>query len=814
LGEQRFRDGGQPENLYQLSAPELRADFPPPMTLTGLPNNLPPQTTSFIGRQTEIGEIRAALSESARANRLLTLVGVGGTGKTRLALQVALEELENFEDGVWFVELAPVADDKQVINAFAGTLGVREEPKRPLQDSLTDFLAEKRLLLVVDNCEHLIVPVARLVETLLKSCPKIENLATSREGLSLPGEKTYAVPALSLPDLADLPVVEKLLGYGAIRLFVERATAALPTFGLTAQNALAVAQICHRLDGIPLALELAAARIKVLAPEQIFARLDSAIRLLTTGSQTLPTRQQTIRGAIDWSYDLLTDVEKLVLQRLAVFAGGWSLEAAEKIVTDDMVDEFEVLDWLTKLVDKSLVVADIRDDETRYRLLETIRQYAGEKLAANDPTLATETRRKHLDWFASFGEKAEPQMRGAQQVLWLGRAEQEHDNFLAALEWSRTATDEPNNFETGLRLAGALWMYWFLRGHLSLGQEWLEGSTTQDEFGTIRPKIKAKTLAGASQFAFLRGDYREALSYAEEALAIYRTLADKRQIAFVLTTLGQQYSAQGDFTKAITLLDEALTIGREVRDKWNIANTLSALGVIAGKQRDIAKLKAYLEESLSLRRETGDQQGTAVTLINLAGAIAIENDLRQAAALLQESLNITRELKDLKTSTRTLTNLGLISIERSEFQLAHHYFEEALLTSRKLGDQKGILLVLKGLTNLAYIEQNFTEMRQRLGDMLTLARKLGDKFTSIIGLEYAAWMNENNNLTLALRLASVADAQREIMKVKITAKEQTRHDNLLEIAREKLDPVVYATESEQGRQMTLEGAIAMALYET
>ncbi len=406
LGEHRLKDLQRLEEIFQLLHPDLPTDFPPLRSLDVLPNNLPHQVTSFIGREWEMAEVKRLLPTT----RLLTLTGPGGCGKTRLALQVAADLLEEFANGVWLAELAALSDSALVPQAVASALGVREEPGRSLLATLADYLQPKQLLLVLDNCERLIGACAPLAAALLRACPSLKILALSWEVLGIAEEVTYHVPALSLPDLRRLPSLEHLTQYEAVRLFIERAADALPTFAVTNQNARAVAQVCYRLDGIPLAIELAAARVKVLSVDQIAGRLDDRFRLLTSGSRAAPPRLQTLRATMDWGYDLLSEKERMVLRRLAVFAGGWTLAAAEAVCAGDRVEGFEVLDLLTRLVNKSLVSAEEQGEETHYRMLETVRQYAREKLLESGE--ADVVRGRHRDWDQRMAERADPELHG------------------------------------------------------------------------------------------------------------------------------------------------------------------------------------------------------------------------------------------------------------------------------------------------------------------------------------------------------------------------------------------------------------------
>src|SRR6266540_2255176 len=449
LGERRLKDLLRPEHLYQLNASGLPRSFPPLKTLDFFPNNLPTQLTTFIGREKEIAELKQELDE----HRLITLTGSGGTGKTRLSLQVAADLLEKFEHGVWFVELAPLMDPELISPTILSTIGISEQQGKTPIEILKEYLHEKSVLIVLDNCEHLIEASAKLANTLLNAAPKIKVLASSREALGVKGELSYSVPSLSLPDPRHLPVIEQLSQYEAVRLFIDRASLVSPHFDVDKDNAPAIAQICYRLDGIPLAIELAAARVKMLSVEQISKRLDDRFRLLTGGARTALPRQQTLRALIDWSYDILTENERLLLRRLSVFAGGWTLEAAEEVcsdqssvsseqsgVTDHRLLIIDILDLLSQLVNKSLVVVieHSQSGETRYRMLETIRQYAREKLLEAGGSEIV--RDHHLAYFVRLAEKGEPELYRSNQVFWLNKLDDEFDNLRMALEWA-LATD-------------------------------------------------------------------------------------------------------------------------------------------------------------------------------------------------------------------------------------------------------------------------------------------------------------------------------------------------------------------------------------
>src|SRR5829696_2809070 len=460
------------------------------------PHNLPLELSSFVGREKELAEVKRLLEN----NRLLTLTGSGGCGKTRLALAVASELVEAFEDGVWLVDLAPLADPALVPQAVASTLGVREQSGRILTEILYAYLRSKKVLLVLDNCEHLIEACAKLSEVLLRSCPQLRVLATSREALGITGEVTWLVPSLTLPDLRHLPAFESLPRYESARLFLERTAAVKPTFVLTEQNAGAVAQICYRLDGIPLAIELAAARTKVLSVEQVADRLDDTFKLLSAGGRTAVPRQRTLHATMDWSHELLPEEERTLFRRLSVFAGGFTLEAVESVCAGEDLTRDEVLELLSHLVDKSLVMVREESGEARYRLLETVRQYGWEKLSESGEE--EQVRERHAGHYLTLAEEAEPELKGEGQVAWLKRFEREHDNLRAAMRWLLDRGES----EKAVRLGWALWLFWWIRGHFAEGRRSMERALTTGGSAAMPPSARAKALFVAGTMACGQGD--------------------------------------------------------------------------------------------------------------------------------------------------------------------------------------------------------------------------------------------------------------------------------------------------------------------
>src|SRR5215210_2903961 len=587
-------------------------------------NNLPLELTSFIGREREIAEVKRLLAQ----NRLLTLTGPGGCGKTRLALVVAADLLESFEDGAWWVELASLSDPDLVPQAVASALGVREAQDHPLTETLVEHLGRMKLLLVLDNCEHLVEECAALADAILRACPRVCILATSRESLGIAGEGAWLVPSLLLPDPEHVPPTEELTRYEAIRLFVERTQAVVSTFELTEQNAPAVARLCHRLDGMPLAIELAAARVRVLSVEQIGSRLDNSFGLLTGGSRTALLRQRTLRATIDWSHELLSENEQVLFRRLSVFAGGFTLEAAETVCAGEGLESGEVLDLLTQLVEKSLVLVAEHSGEVRYRLLETVRQYGREKLeeSGEEPAI----KRRHADFFLRLAERVEPKINSKDRGLWLERLEVEHDNFRAALTWSRNEAEG----EMGLRLAGALVWLWYHREYWSEWRGWLDVAlaTQESAGGPRRTAARAKVLSGGGFLAWMQGDQATARPLAEESVELFREGDDKFGLGITLSRLGITALAQGDYAAAQAALEEGAEICREIEDDWALALALRNLGIGAFRQGDYERAVARLRESLAVLQETGNPLYMQ-NLELLAAAVSMRGDHGRAVRL-------------------------------------------------------------------------------------------------------------------------------------------------------------------------------------
>jgi predicted ATPase/class 3 adenylate cyclase/Tfp pilus assembly protein PilF len=803
MGERRLKDLIRPERVYQLVTPDLPIDFPPLNTLDARAHNLPIQSTSFVGRDREIQDVKALL----RSVRLLTLTGSGGAGKTRLSLQVGADCIDEFADGVWFVELAPLTDPRLVAQTVATALGSKEQPGVALADTLTQDLKNKDLLLLLDNCEHMVQASAQLCQSLLAACTNVRILATSREALRVSGESVYRVPSLATPDPKSGSSVEALTQYAAVQLFIDRALAVKSSFQVNNANAPAVASICHRLDGIPLAIELAAVRVRSMSLEEVNQRLDQRFRLLTGGSRTALPRQQTLRSLIDWSYDLLNDAEKALLCRVSIFAGGWTLEAAEWICVNEGVDHTEVLDLLTSLIDKSLVVAEERNGVTRYRMLETVRQYARDRLQerGEEPWW----RARHLAYFVKMAEDAEPQLKGADQQAWLDRLEMEHDNVRLALACSCATSGDAT---AGLRLASAFWRFWQVRGYFGEGRSWLSALLAAEPDGQDAD-ARAMALTGAGVLAWQQGDYPNARALHEEALTVRRELQDQEGIAASLNNLGNVALHQGDIAVARVQYEESLAIRRELGQRAATTSVLNNLGVVAYEQGDYAAAWALHAENLAICRELGNQGGIAGSLNNL-GIVAYEQgDYRRAQPLHEEALAVYRELGDRANIASTLNNLGLVTYTQGDYTAARSLHEACLAVCRELGSRGGIANSLNNLGLVAYAQGDLTGALALYEESLTMRRDLGDRGGIAWSLEGIA--DVASALAIPDRAARIwgrAHRLREETGLPLPPHERPRYDGEVATARAALgDDVAFDQAWHEGREMTLDQAIEYAL---
>jgi non-specific serine/threonine protein kinase len=630
--------------------------------------NLPIPQTTFVGRQQEMAELKKLLSSV----RLLTLTGAGGSGKTRLAIQVATDLLDGYADGVWWVTLAEIDDAKLLPRTVAKSLGVPEFPNQEITETLVTYLNAKQLLLVLDNCEHLIEPSARLADDLLSSCPHIQVLATSRETLNLTGEHVWPVPVLSFPNLEDASIAGDLLQFESVHLFIKRANAVNPDFTMTDDNAYPVAQICMRLEGLPLALELAATRVKVLTVKQIASRLDDAFNLLTDGSRTAPSRHQTLRATIDWSFDLLSESERILFRRLSVFASGWTLPAAEAVCAGEGIERKEIIDLLTRLVEKSLVEVQTRAEESRFRMLKTLQQYSRYRLQeSNEYGLL---RDRHLDYFLQFVESAHPHMgfflSDEEMAVWMNRFEADYNNLRAAVRWSIEKGDEDQTrIETGLRLAGLLHWFWSAQGSFSEGRTWLTQLLNK---GIDLPKrTQAQALLAAGYLACWQGEFSSGRNPLQQAKALFQQMEDGRGIAFSQHGLGFVAMGEGDAPLSRALFEDSLEIARAADDDWLISFALHFLAIVLSYMGDYEAAISYFKEGIQFTRVfEGHTQGLAFSLFHLARIARIQGDYPSAWSHHVESIKLFKEIGDRRGIGYSLAGGAILAAAQGELHRA------------------------------------------------------------------------------------------------------------------------------------------------
>jgi predicted ATPase/class 3 adenylate cyclase/Tfp pilus assembly protein PilF len=693
LGEHRLKDLFRPERVFQLSASELPSEFPPLSTLDAYRNNLPLQPTPLIGREKEVAQVCDLLRGDE--TRLLTLTGPGGTGKTRVALQAAADLLDDFPDGTFFAQLATLTEAELFLLALAETLEVREIGEQPLDESLKDYLSERQLLLLLDNFEQ-VLGAAPTVTELLAVAPGLKVLATSRAPLGLYGEHEFPVPPLSMPDLKRPPPLDRLTQYEAVGLFVERARAVKPDFSITNESAPAVAEICVRLDGLPLAIELAAARIKMLPPKSVLERLSSRLKLLTGGARDLPERQRTLRSTIEWSYGLLEESEKLLFARLSVFAGGRTLEAIEAICDAEGDLPVEAFDGISSLLDKSLLRQEEGPNgEPRFVMLETIHEFAREKL--QESVEAEEVKRVHAQYFLTLAEAATPELKGPDQLEWLEKLEAEHDNMRTALSWAM----EREEVEAILRLGGALWWFWSVRGYHSEGRRWLEEALAMNERGS--PDSRAMALAGVGSLAFEQGDLDRAQEACEEGLELLAHDAREASEAklLLLAILGWVAWQREDYRRASELFEESLALSREMSNTWWLAGSLSNLAVVSQSRGDSERATQLYDESMDLFREQGDKYSLAYCLNNLAMLVYSQGDLGWAAQLTEEGVALFRELRAKGDVAFVLCNLGWIALLQDDPGRATDLYRESLSLSWESGLNPTVQSALEGFACVA-----------------------------------------------------------------------------------------------------------------
>jgi predicted ATPase/class 3 adenylate cyclase len=691
LGEKRLKDLSRPERIFQLTTPALPSEFPPLKTSESHTNNLPLQATPLVGREREVEAVYGLLRSSE--TRLLTLLGPGGTGKTRVGLQVAAELADGFEDGVFFVPIATITDPTLVAPTIARVLGLSEGGAQPLEELLEGYLRDRQTLLLLDNLEQ-VLEAAPIVERLLSNAPNLKILTTSRIPLGLYGEYEFPVPPLSLPDPDSLPSLEYLTEYEAIRLFVERARAVRPDFSLTEENGPAVVEICERLDGLPLAIELAAARIKLLPPRVLLDRLGNRLKILTGGARNLPERQRTLRNAIEWSYGLLDEGEKMLFGRLGAFSSGATLEAMEAVCDAEGDLPTDVFEGASSLLNKSLVRQEEgAGGEPRFVMLETIHEFANAKLEGRGEAEAV--RRAHAEYFLALAEEADPMLWGAEDAAWLDRLEQEHDNMRTALSWAI----EHEEGELALRLGAALRWFWYMEGYYGEGRRWLEAALGKD-WDAAAAEARARALEGVGWLASGQGDLDRAQAAAEEGLKLSTEagLGDV-VVADLQNVLGEAVARhRGDYEWAAELLTEGLALHRKAGDIRGVAWSLGSLANVSGDRGNYEQAKRLYEEGLALSRELDGAELLGTYLINLGYESLLEGKPESATALNEEAAELFRKRGRRGGLQHALDNLGWATLLQGDYERAETLHKQSLRVSQDLGDE---LIASESLEGLA-----------------------------------------------------------------------------------------------------------------
>jgi predicted ATPase/class 3 adenylate cyclase len=762
LGEQRLKDLSQPQRLYQLQIEDLPQEFPALKTLGSRPTTLPVQQTALIGRERELEQVEVLLRREGVA--LLTLTGPGGTGKTRLALQVAADLIDDFPNGVFFVSLAQIRDPHLVVPAIAQTLGLREQGGEVLTETLCGYLRDKRMLLILDNFEQ-IVEAAPSVASLLSSVSELKVLVTSRAPLNVSGERTYPVPPLAMPDLHHLPDLLTLCHYDAVALFVERAVAAKPDFTVTNENAPAVAEICVRLDGLPLALELAAARVRALPPQTVRARLDQRLKLLTGGARDLDERQRTLRATIEWSYELLSDEEKTLFSRLSIFAGGCRLDAAEEVCDPDGDLGLELLQGITSLVEKSLLrEREDPDGEPRFWMLETIGEYAREQL---DKQGAKEKLgRRHLQVFLTLASTAEADLWAGRDEVWLPRFDCEQANFRAALDWAVTHDEA----EIALHLAASVYRYWEIRARHAEARLWLGRALAID--GDVQPERRANALMAAGRAASWQADWPSTIALLDEAAASYRNLGDLEGIGRCLGFIGHTLLWTGETERAAAVLEEGVELARSSGDPRSIARADYNSAFAAIEQREFARARELFEEAATTARAEGMKVLLALALANLGYAATLARDYTEAVIPLNEAVNLFTEIGETTWTAVAFRYLGLLALLEGNIDQAEPLLRTSFAEGREQAPQHDV----------AYWIDELAAVAAAKGDTLRAAKLWG-----------------------------AADALFKLFGLTLLEENQQVRDRFRQRAEDSIDEKSWTEAWTEGHAMTLEQAATYAL---
>ena len=843
LGRHTFKDVSQAVRIFQVSAPDLQVEFLPLRAFDILPNNIPAQLTSFIGREKELGDVKRLLNDT----HMLTLIGPGGTGKTRLSIQVANEVLKEYPDGVWLVDLASILDPLLVTRTTAITIGLRNEPQRPVIDMLCDYLNKKKMLLILDNCEHLVDACAQMADRILRAPSDVQILASSREALGIAGEVTYRVPSLGLPDVNNLPSMDSLSQYEAVKLFIDRATSTDPDFKVTNESAPALAQICHRLDGIPLAIELAAAKIRVLGVEQIARRLDDRFKLLTGGRRTAMERHQTLRAAVDWSYNLLPPGEQALFRRMAAFLGGWTLEAVEAICGDETgtgtVAGDDVLELLEGLINKSMVISENEHGLSRYHMLETIRQYANEKLV--DSGEAEEFREKHLGFFLNLAETAAPHLYRHEQLEWLEQLDADYENLRAALEFAMGK----ESAEPSLRLCAGLGMFWSIRCYWKEGANWLAEALEKpfDEEGQEVRTARVRALNKVAELLEHLDDLEQLQKTAETSLTLAQQNSNRLDIAIARFFLGHSFSRYRDFEKAHPLMEQSFNEFRELKASYWEAYSFKYLGYLPqfkSKQKEIERRLRNLElarragertlmatilvdlseifyrfarmdECLKYAQEADilfKQVGSTFNLSPIAFAMMawLEEDFDRAEALYLELREQLGLLGERNIKIRVTGYFGMLARERGNLEQARICFEENLDVSRELNNLETLSYSLVSLSAPVFSDGDREKGRGYLIEAVNLAKQFTD-LTQMYFLVYGlhSFRTYSPQKTATILGALEHSEQEEIYRMPPI--ERRILDRMEERLREALGDATFASAFKEGGQLSIDDTLDLVL---
>jgi predicted ATPase/DNA-binding CsgD family transcriptional regulator len=772
-------------------------------------HNLPAQLTPLIGREQEVAAVCALLRRPE--GRLVTLTGTGGVGKTRLGLEVAADLLDDFPDGVCFVPLAPISDSDLVIPTIAQALGIQEAGEQLLLELLQAHLRDKHLLLLLDNFEQVLAAASGL-SGLLADCPELKMLVTSRSVLHIRGEHEFPVPPLALPDLTHLPGSEALSQYAAVTLFLQCAQAAKPDFQMTPANTRAIAEICVRLDGLPLAIELAAARVKLLPPQALLTRLGHPLQVLTSVARDVPARQQTLRNTLAWSYDLLDAEEQRLFRRLSVFVGGCTLEAVEGLSTALGEMPASVLDGVASLMDKSLLrQMEQEGEEPRLLMLATIREYGLEALAASGEIEST--RRAHAAYYLALAEQAELELGGPQQGAWLDRLEREHDNLRAALQWTVEQGETQHSMEMALRLGGALRRFWWTLGHWSEGRSFLERALAMEvslaDTG-IDASVRAKALLAAANLAFYQSDYDRAEPLFQESLTLYRELEDQPGIAFALSMLGSVAWTKGDMAAARTLTEEALAISRQVDDMERIASSLFILGLISSSQGEYARARALFEESIASNRALGNKRGIAHSLSQLAQVLFVSQASQaRISPLLEECLALSQEVGYKEGIAAYYCVSGQLALSQRDLVTARSLAEKSVALYREIGHRHGTVNSLSLLGGVFATEGDYAAAQTLFEQSLAISCESSEKWVAAINLVVLGEVvAAQRQLAWAAQLWGASETLRDAFGVPIPLAMRADYERSVSTARVHLGERAFAAAWAQGRAMTPEQAVA------